>query len=65
MYCYCLLSGKLERYVHIYTADLCSCKESVEKEIKQMVMILQAILEQKEDVRKWSEKGRTLRGKAA
>lgn len=65
MYCYCLLSGKLERYVHIYTADLCSCKDSMEKEIKQMVMILQAILEQKGDVRNWSENRRASRGKAA
>jgi hypothetical protein len=37
----------------------------MEKEIKQMMMILQAILEQKEDVRNWSENRRTTRGKAA
>ncbi|XP_023717493.1 uncharacterized protein LOC111869878 isoform X2 [Cryptotermes secundus] len=55
------LLGKLERYVHIYTADLCSCTELMEKEIKQMVMILQAILEQKEDVRNSSDNRRTSR----
>jgi hypothetical protein len=37
----------------------------MEKEIKQMMMILQAILEQKEDVRNWSENRRTSRGKSA
>jgi hypothetical protein len=37
----------------------------MEKEIKQMVMILQAILEQKEDARNWCENRRTSRGKAA
>jgi len=36
----------------------------MEKEIEKMVMILQAILEQNEDVRNWSEIGRASRGKA-
>jgi hypothetical protein len=37
----------------------------MKKEIKQMVMILQAMLEHKEDVSNWPEKRRTSRGKAA
>ena len=64
MCCFSPLSGKLECYGHIYTASLWTCKSSVEKEIEKMVMILQVILEQNEDVRKWSENGRASRGKA-
>ena len=63
MCCFCPLSGKLECYGHIYTADLCTCKSLMEKEIEKMVMTLQVILEHNEDVRKWSENGRASRGK--
>jgi hypothetical protein len=37
----------------------------MENEIKRMVMILQAILEQKENVSNWHENRRISRGKAA
>jgi hypothetical protein len=57
------LTGKLERYSHIYTAGLYSCKDSIQKEITQMVAILLAILEQKDDVRNWPDK-RVSRGKS-
>jgi hypothetical protein len=36
----------------------------MKKEVTQMVMILLAILEQKDDVRNWSENRRASRGKA-
>jgi hypothetical protein len=37
----------------------------MENEMKRMVMILQTILEQKEDVSNWYENRRISRGKAA
>ncbi|KAJ4442174.1 hypothetical protein ANN_12040 [Periplaneta americana] len=55
------LLGKLERFVHIYAACLYDCKDSMEKEMETMIMILQTILEEKEDIKNWTENRRVSR----
>ncbi|XP_069698575.1 uncharacterized protein [Periplaneta americana] len=55
------LLGKLERFVHIYAGCLYDCKDSMEKEMETMIMILQTILEEKEDIKNWTENRRVSR----